>query len=1163
VDREGLLRALRELDLVPPEVLGRHTAATADDNTADALARALVQDGKLTTYQAGALLQGKAQGLLIGRYLVLDKLGEGGMGVVFRARHRPTGRLVALKVLPPSLARDADAVQRFRREFRVASQLSHPNVVAAIEANEDRGVHYLTMEYVPGDDLNRLVASGGPMSVKLALHCVIQVARGLEAAHAQGIVHRDVKPGNVMIDPAGSVRLLDLGLARVIEASAGFGASEAGPLTRTGSFLGTVDYLAPEQAHDAKSVDGRADIYSLGCTLYFLLTGKPPFPGETVLKRLMGHQERPAPSLRPTRPEVPEALEQVYQRMMAKRPGDRPRTISEVILALEGCRATAREAGDVSVDLKEFARTALKRASLKKYRGPDASVFARPAPGAGGLTFDPDLRLEDLVGDYRDEDGHDDIPEDKLPPIAPRALSRTPRRRRSSASAAWAVAGALVGIGALGMAFWPRGDARVSGPAQAVKTAVGPSLTTISSSAPRFQPLFNGKDLSGWSGTIDSYEVKDGLLVCKPGKMGLIFETTERADFAVRVEFRLEAAGNGGLMLRYPGKGDPATDGMCEIAILDDSFPAHAKLDPRQHNGAAWGKVAAKPGHLKPLGEWNVQEVTVRGPRVEVRLNGAVILDADIGSVTEFANGRASHPGKDRTSGFFGLFDLRTNRQGAVFYRKVEIADLGGATGPAAAVVAALKRPLTLDLGEVPFEDALRAVQKATSGPGLPRGLPIFVNPKALAARGLTMKSPITLQARGATTQDALQDALGTMGLGLMLNDARVEIVTAAGAPSSSSPPSDVLFADDFGTPRADWSATTPQQLAENPSHRWGHRDGIYFDEVRAAGARFFGPLPGGPYDNFTCEVDGRIVGDNAASRGSMVVLLTGEERGLVVRIDGTGSLMVEPMWDRDGPGSGPWVGPIFHPAIKKGGGEFNRVRVRAAGRRVEIGVNGAPQVTLDFDRAVTPARVGLGVTCEAPLVRAEYDRVEITRWAPATDAPPAGDNDGDDEARKPIRITSGGGSVLPDGTWVFEGGNLKVLERTGPGSAHTQANLEEYPGSVWSNNRQLLWVGGKLGDSLSLALPVDRDGNYDVLARCTRSYDFGRIKFELDGKPLAGGNPIDFYSPNVVATDFAPIGFVTISGGRAILKLTAAGKNRGSSGYGLGLDEVRLVPVR
>ena len=394
---------------------------------------------------------------MIGNYLVLGKLGVGGMGVVFKARHRPSGRVVALKMLPPSFGREAEAVRRFRREFQVASRLNHPNLVAAVEASEDRGVHFMTMEYIPGYDLDRLVANGGPMDLKLALHCAIQAARGLEAAHAQGVIHRDIKPGNIMIDPAGLVRVLDLGLARVIAATGGFDKSAAGTLTQTGSYMGTVDFLAPEQAHDAKSADGRADIYSLGCTLYFLLTGKPPFPGDSVLKRLMAHQGRPAPSLRAARPEVPEALEAVYLRMMAKRPADRPQTISEVLLALEACRTSAREAGDASADLKTFARTALKGPPASDRPNPDASVFARPAPGSGELTFDPKLNLEDLVTDYRDAILHDPIPEEKLPPIAHRP--HPPRHRHRGPAASFSLLLPFLAFLALAtFILWPRAE---------------------------------------------------------------------------------------------------------------------------------------------------------------------------------------------------------------------------------------------------------------------------------------------------------------------------------------------------------------------------------------------------------------------------------------------------------------------------------------------------------------------------------------------------------------------------------------------------------------------------------------------------------------------------------------------------------------------------------
>ncbi len=282
------------------------------------LAYVLVRAGKLTAYQAGAVVQGKGKGLVIGRYVIRDRLGAGGMGVVFKARKRGDDCDVALKILPPSFNRDKDLVARFRREVEVASRLHHPNVVSALDADEDRGVQFMTMAYVEGRDLDRLVRERGPRPVRQALDAVIQAARGLAGAHEAGIVHRDIKPSNLMLDGAGGVRVLDLGLARIVEGANPFGQDATGPLTRSGAYMGTVDYMPPEQADDSRTVDGRADIYSLGCTLFFLLAGRPPFEGTTVLKRLMAHQETPPPSLRSIRPEVPEALDAVYLAMMAK-----------------------------------------------------------------------------------------------------------------------------------------------------------------------------------------------------------------------------------------------------------------------------------------------------------------------------------------------------------------------------------------------------------------------------------------------------------------------------------------------------------------------------------------------------------------------------------------------------------------------------------------------------------------------------------------------------------------------------------------------------------------------------------------------------------------------------------------------------------------------------
>lgn len=678
VDHDGFLLALRELDLVPAAELDPLAAATGED--AAHLARVLVQAKKLTAYQAGAVLQGKARGLLIGPYVVIDKLGVGGMGVVFKAQHRPSRRVVALKILPPSFGRDPDAVRRFRREFQVASRLSHPNLVAAIEASEDRGVHYLTMDYIPGYDLDRLVAHAGPMELRLALHCAIQVARGLEAAHAQGVVHRDIKPGNIMIDPAGQVRVLDLGLARVIEA-AGFGQTTSGTLTQTGAYMGTVDFLAPEQANDARSADGRADIYSLGCTLYYLLTGKPPFPADTALKRLMAHQDRPAPSLRATRPEVPAALEQTYLAMMAKRPAERPQTMSDVVLALENCRVSAREAGDVSADLKTFARTALKRAPERKRRGPDASVFARPT-NSGGLTFDPDLNLEDLVGDYRQEVGRAEIPEEKLPPIVHRPLPRRTRRRRSPAASYAMVAVAVCALAVAGYALRP---APPPAPKDTTAAPVPPpsALTRpIAASTASFVPLL--RDLRGWeprdSNRDDWTLSDDGELTARghgSPRMQLL-SPRSYTDFVVRFEFAIEKGTDGGLVLLGPEGGK---DRFLEVRV---GGPV-----PSRDIAGLWtgsGDVGTKsfradpPPAIRRDLKWNAIEAEFRGGRLTVAVNGRP---------TSYPHSLNDLPGPRRI-GFMAKAEK-------LAVRNVEILDLSGPTAPA-------RPPRTLYVDDFDFD---------------------------------------------------------------------------------------------------------------------------------------------------------------------------------------------------------------------------------------------------------------------------------------------------------------------------------------------------------------------------------------------------------------------------------------------------------------------------
>ena len=251
------------------------------------LAGQLVEAGLLTAYQAEQILQGKWKRFSIGKYRILDQLGKGGMASVFLCEHKIMRRRVAVKVLPSARANDPTALERFYREARAVAALDHPNIVHAYDIDQDESLHFLVMEYVEGDNLQDIVRQQGPLNVAQACHYIRQTAQGLDHAHQRGMVHRDIKPSNILVDRKGLVRILDMGLAR-------FFRNDEQTLTKNfdENVLGSVDYLAPEQAEDSHDVDIRADIYSLGATFYFLLTGRTMFGEGTVPQKLMWHLQK-------------------------------------------------------------------------------------------------------------------------------------------------------------------------------------------------------------------------------------------------------------------------------------------------------------------------------------------------------------------------------------------------------------------------------------------------------------------------------------------------------------------------------------------------------------------------------------------------------------------------------------------------------------------------------------------------------------------------------------------------------------------------------------------------------------------------------------------------------------------------------------------------------
>ncbi len=321
--RSGLLEpaAVGELQTQ----LNGHAPSTPGD-----LAAALVAQGLLTQYQADKLLAGRWRGFVIaGKYLVLKKLGEGGMGAVYLCEHIHMGRRVALKVLPCDQAADPLCLARFKREARAAARLDHPNIVRAHDIDCEDKLHFLVLEYVDGYNLHEFVRRNGLLSPVRAAHYIYQAALGLQHAHEAGLVHRDIKPGNLLLDRQGTVKILDMGLARFFHEDSGAYVKEY----EDGYIIGTADYLAPEQVVDSQ-VDIRADIYSLGGTLYYLLAGKSPFQEGTSAQKMIWHQVRQPKSILKIRPDVPKELVQVMDKMLAKEPERRYQTPAEVAEAL-------------------------------------------------------------------------------------------------------------------------------------------------------------------------------------------------------------------------------------------------------------------------------------------------------------------------------------------------------------------------------------------------------------------------------------------------------------------------------------------------------------------------------------------------------------------------------------------------------------------------------------------------------------------------------------------------------------------------------------------------------------------------------------------------------------------------------------------------------------
>ena len=297
--------------LRPPEgAFGAKASPPSDQE----LARRLTEIGAINAWQAKQLLEGRTK-FTLGPYRIVDSLGQGGMGQVFKAEHSTTGRTVAIKVLPRDRS-TPEAIANFAREIQALAKLDHPRLVRALDEGYDGSVYYLVTEYVPGMDLRKLVRRDGPLSMEAAARIISEVAEALQHAHQQGMIHRDVKPGNVLVTPDGEAKLLDLGLAGPLR-----GDLQSDP--RHGKIVGTVDYVSPDHIAAPHNPTPAWDIYSLGCTLYYAVTGKVPFPGGTTAEKARAHCELRPLDPRRLNPRLSAEFVNVLADMMAKDPAQR------------------------------------------------------------------------------------------------------------------------------------------------------------------------------------------------------------------------------------------------------------------------------------------------------------------------------------------------------------------------------------------------------------------------------------------------------------------------------------------------------------------------------------------------------------------------------------------------------------------------------------------------------------------------------------------------------------------------------------------------------------------------------------------------------------------------------------------------------------------------
>jgi serine/threonine protein kinase len=365
---DELLRLVEQSGLVEPAALKsfilREKSDSQSPKDAATIAKLLLERKLMTRFQVNQILLGRHRGFFVARYKILDLLGVGAMGKVYLAEHAFMRRQVALKILPKTTAAEPSSIGRFHREARAIAALNHPNIVQAYDFDQADGVLFIVMEYVNGKSVQEFVQSHGPIPWGQAVDYAAQTAAGLQHASEAGVIHRDIKPANLLLDRSGVVKILDMGLARVF-GELGDPEGQALSIMYNERVLGTADYLAPEQAIDSHNVDVRADIYSLGLTLYYMLTGQMAAPNGSVPQKLIWHQKSEPASVRSIRSEIPEGVEAILSKMIAKNPSKRYQTpeAARAALAAHAIQVTASfdSGSDVTKNRNEVDSAAVRR----------------------------------------------------------------------------------------------------------------------------------------------------------------------------------------------------------------------------------------------------------------------------------------------------------------------------------------------------------------------------------------------------------------------------------------------------------------------------------------------------------------------------------------------------------------------------------------------------------------------------------------------------------------------------------------------------------------------------------------------------------------------------------------------------------------------------------